>query len=82
VPIRQLDQASWIVECVGEAEFTVGHRVYAFDVSVRAAFFDATRGFFNGTGVCLRVSDLAPGSRLNGVVVCSVMSRANIRANG
>mgnify|MGYP003406944760 CR=1 FL=1 len=30
-------------------------RVYAFDTSVRAAFLDASRGFFNGTGMCLRV---------------------------
>ena len=55
VAIRQLDKASWAAHCEGEAELVVRYRVYAFDVSVRAAFVDATRGFFNGTGVCLRV---------------------------
>jgi predicted metalloprotease with PDZ domain len=55
VPIRQLDKTSWVAACAGEAELVVRYRVYAFDVSARAAFLDATRGFFNGTGVCLRV---------------------------
>ena len=44
------------------------YRVYAFDISVRAAFLDAARGFFNGTSVCLRVHGRegephAPGAR-------------------
>jgi len=29
--------------------------VYAFDASVRTAFLDGTRGFFNATSLCLRV---------------------------
>jgi predicted metalloprotease with PDZ domain len=33
----------------------LSYQVYAFDSSVRAAFLDAGRGFFNGTGLCLRV---------------------------
>src|SRR4030095_1987305 len=41
--------------CAVEAELVLRYRVYAFDLSVRAAFLDAERGFFNGTGVCLRV---------------------------
>ena len=55
VPIEQLDKASWIARPTGDAELVLRYRVYAFDVSVRAAFLDADRGFFNGTGVCLRV---------------------------
>jgi predicted metalloprotease with PDZ domain len=55
VSIRQLDKASWMAACDGEAELVVRYCVYAFDVSVRAAYLDGTRGFFNGTGVCLRV---------------------------
>ncbi len=73
VPLEQIDKASWIVRCDGEKPLIVRYRVYAFDLSVRAAFLDADRGFFNGTGVCLRVegregeahrlalSGLAPG---------------------
>ena len=55
VPIRQLGKASWVAPCEGEADLVVRYRVYAFDVSVRAAFLDVARGFFNGTSVCLRV---------------------------
>ena len=56
LPLRQLDKASWRVTCAGDADLVVRYRVYAFDVSVRAAFLDATRGFFNGTSTCLRVA--------------------------
>ena len=55
VPLRQVDKASWVAHCAGEADLVLRYRVYAFDISVRAAFLDADRGFFNGTGVCLRV---------------------------
>ncbi len=55
VPLRQLDKASWVAHCSGQGDLVLRYRVYAFDVSVRAAFLDADRGFFNGTGVCLRV---------------------------
>ncbi|HEY2559609.1 MAG TPA: PDZ domain-containing protein [Caldimonas sp.] len=55
VPVRQLDKATWIVGCAAGAPLAVRYRIYAFDTSVRAAFLDASRGFFNGTSVCLRV---------------------------
>ena len=34
---------------------TLRYEVYAFDTSVRAAFLNAQRGFFNPTSLCLRV---------------------------
>jgi predicted metalloprotease with PDZ domain len=55
VPLDQIDKATWIARCRGDAELVLRYRVYAFDLSVRAAFLDADRGFFNGTGLCLRV---------------------------
>jgi predicted metalloprotease with PDZ domain len=55
VPLEQLDKATWIARCSGSAELVLRYRVYAFDLSVRTAFLDAERGFFNGTGLCLRV---------------------------
>ena len=55
VPLAQLDKATWLASCRGRGELTVTARVYAFDASVRCAFLDAQRGFFNGTGLCLRV---------------------------
>ncbi|MCV6004199.1 M61 family peptidase, partial [Escherichia coli] len=53
--VRQLDKASWEVKCTGRGPLEVEYRVYAFDLSVRAAYLDAQRGFFNGTSMFLRV---------------------------
>ena len=55
VPWTQLDKATWQAECSGRGPLVVTYLVYAFDTSVRAAFLDAQRGFFNGTSLCLRV---------------------------
>ena len=55
VALEQLDKATWRAGCAGGAELVVGYLVYAFDTSVRAAFLDAQRGFFNGSSLCLRV---------------------------
>jgi predicted metalloprotease with PDZ domain len=55
VVLQQADKATWIARCDGRGALVVTYTVYAFDTSVRAAFLDAERGFFNGTGVCLRV---------------------------
>ena len=59
VPLRQLDKSRWLADCgttrSGRAALVVQYRVYAFDTSVRAAFLDDRRGFFNGTSLCLRV---------------------------
>ena len=43
-------------------ELVLRYRVYAFDTSVRAAFLDADRGFFNGTSLCLRVEGREGGA--------------------
>ena len=55
LPVEQRDKATWGVRCSGRAALTLSYRVYANDPSVRAAFLDAQRGFFNGTSVFLRV---------------------------
>ena len=54
VPLRQLDKTRWVATCAGRGALKVTCRAYAFDTSVRAAFLDAARGFFNGTSLCLR----------------------------
>ena len=59
LPVRQLDKAGWQVECTGRAALVLSYRVYAFDTSVRAAFLNAQRGFFNGSSVFLRVEGRA-----------------------
>jgi predicted metalloprotease with PDZ domain len=53
--LQQLDKSTWLAHCDGHAALNVTYLVYAFDTSVRAAFLDAQRGFFNGTSLLLRV---------------------------
>ncbi len=53
--VEQLDKHSWQVHCQGRAPLRVRYQVHAFDASVRAAFLDSERGFFNGTSLLLRV---------------------------
>lgn len=54
VPIHKLDKRTWQVAAVA-GELTIHYRVYAFDLSVRGAYLDTERGFFNGTSVFLAV---------------------------
>lgn len=55
VMLEQLDKTRWRADCNGRAALTVSYQVYAFDTSVRTAYLDARRGFFNGTSLFLRV---------------------------
>ena len=55
VSLQQLDKTTWQAACSGRAALTLTYLVYAFDTSVRSAFVDSARGFFNGTSLCLRV---------------------------
>ena len=60
--LEQLDKASWQVRCSGRAALVLRYRVYGLDVSVRAAFLDAQRGFFNPGSLCLRVHGQQAGA--------------------
>ena len=55
IVLEQLDKATWLARCTGRAALSVSYLVYAFDTSVRTAFLDPGRGFFNGACLCLRV---------------------------
>jgi predicted metalloprotease with PDZ domain len=55
VAVRQQDKCSWQIDCKTDESLTLRYEVYAFDNSVRTAWLDARRGFFNGTSLCLRV---------------------------
>ncbi len=57
--ILQEDKTTWLVDAPGRGAITVRYEVYANDTSVRAAFLDARRGFFNGTSVFLCVEGQA-----------------------
>ena len=55
VPLTQLDKCSWQIHCNTRQALVLRYQVYAFDNSVRTAWLDTQRGFFNGTSLCLRV---------------------------
>lgn len=53
--LQQLDKCSWQIDAQPGQALQLQYEVYAFDNSVRTAWLDARRGFFNGTSLCLRV---------------------------
>ncbi|OSZ73248.1 M61 family metallopeptidase [Hydrogenophaga sp. IBVHS1] len=53
--LKQLDKHRWQVDCEAGKPLELRYEVYAFDPSVRTAFLDATRGFFNATSLCVQV---------------------------
>lgn len=55
VPVEQLDKCSWQISCSPAKALVLSYEVYANDNSVRTAWLDANRGFFNGTSMCLKV---------------------------
>ncbi|MDE2617504.1 MAG: M61 family metallopeptidase [Burkholderiales bacterium] len=54
VALQQLDKCSWQAACQPGTALTLQYRVYALDNSVRTAWLDSARGFFNGTSLLLR----------------------------
>jgi len=55
VHITQQNKCTWQIHCKAGKPLTLRYEVYALDNSVRTAWLDTQRGFFNGTSVCLRV---------------------------
>ena len=55
VALTQLDKCSWQAECDSRKPLLLSYEVYAFDNSVRTAWLDASRGFFNGSSLFLQV---------------------------
>jgi predicted metalloprotease with PDZ domain len=53
--VLQTGKSSWEVACKAGQPLQLAYTVYANDASVRTAWLDASRGFFNGTSLCLRV---------------------------
>lgn len=52
VALTKLDKSTWQAPA-GLSQLTVDYRVYAWDLSVRAAHVDRSHAFFNGTSVFL-----------------------------
>ncbi len=55
VVMRQLGKNSWQIKTKPGQPLQLHYQVYALDNSVRTAWLDTQRGFFNGTSLCLRV---------------------------
>jgi predicted metalloprotease with PDZ domain len=55
VALKQLDKHRWQADCTAGQALELRYEIYAFDASVRTAWLDSTRGFFNATSTCLRV---------------------------
>ena len=54
-PLQQIDKCTWEARCVPGTPLVITCEAYANDPSVRAAWLDSERGFFNGTSLFLRV---------------------------
>jgi len=55
VELTQLDKCSWQAPCAADQSLVLSYEIYAFDNSVRTAWLDPARGFFNGTSLFLQV---------------------------
>jgi predicted metalloprotease with PDZ domain len=58
VTLRQLDKHAWQAHTKPGQALVVHYQVYALDNSVRAAWLDTERGFFNGTSLLLQVDGM------------------------
>jgi predicted metalloprotease with PDZ domain len=56
---RKWDKATWLVDPGTAKQVIVRYRVYAFDLTVRAAHLDDTHGFWNGAPMFLYEPSLA-----------------------
>lgn len=53
--VQQQDKHTWQVLADPAQALDLYYEVYAFDTSVRTAYLDSERGFFNPTSLCLQV---------------------------
>ena len=53
--VEQIDKCTWRIKNTAAKPLELIYEVYAFDNSVRTAWLDAQRAFFNPTSLCLHV---------------------------
>ena len=56
--LGQVDKQTWTV-IANDSQVKISYQVFAFDLSVRTAYLDSQRGFFNGSSTFLEVRELA-----------------------
>ena len=61
--VRQVDKCTWTIDADPRRPLVLRYEVHAFDHSVRTAWLDARRGFFNGTSLLLRVHGREAGAQ-------------------
>jgi len=93
VPLTKIDKDSWSIKTTTNP-IEVNYQIYARDQSVRAAYLDQYRGFFNGTSLFLKVKELENDnhdviinkpkwlSRSNDWRVATAMQAKRIKADG
>src|SRR5258708_39527569 len=64
VTLTQQGKNLWQADCAAGVPLVLHYQFCAYDSSVRTAWLDRRRGFFNGTSLCLRVQD-RKSTRLN-----------------
>jgi len=62
--LTQVDKASWDVKADPDQTLEISYTVYALDNSVRSAWLDSARGFFNATSLCLMAQGFEDGPHL------------------
>ena len=58
IEIELIDKQNWQITTQGQA-CEISYQVYAFDSSVRTAYLDQQRAFFNGTSLFISVNEFA-----------------------
>lgn len=58
IELNKLDKQTWSIQANNE-QVQVRYQVFAFDLSVRTAYLDSQRGFFNGSSTFLQVEELS-----------------------
>ncbi|AZQ85921.1 M61 family peptidase [Colwellia sp. Arc7-635] len=57
IELEKVDKQTWSLQAT-DAQVEVRYQIFAFDLSVRTAYLDSQRGFFNGSSTFLQVQEL------------------------
>jgi len=57
VDVKKIDKQTWQLISTGQ-QLSIHYQIFAFDLSVRTAYLDNQRGFFNGSSTFLAVSEV------------------------
>ena len=80
--VEQMDKCTWRIKNTAAKPLELIYEVYAFDNSVRTAWLDAQRAFFNPTSLCLRVQGQTTDPHglsldaINSIAACAVSTPA------